>query len=324
MSINVCTRAREGRDRRADRRLPLHRRASARRCRGWCGTASACTTPACCRKYRRLVEQLAQAGLLKVICGTDTLGVGINVPIRTVLFTGADASTTAPRTAAAEGARVPPDRRPGRAGRLRHRRAPSSCRRPSTTIENEQAARQGRRRPEEAAQGRAQEGARGLRLLGRADVRAAGRRRARAADVELRASALDAAQRDRPPRRPVRRACGTLLADNHEAPAAQRRHIRRAIAIYRALLAGGRRRAARPSRTPTGRTVRAHRRPAARLRAQPAAVAVRARGARPARPRVADLRARRASRSSSRRSTTRGQVLLGPAVQGARRGGRRR
>ena len=39
-------------------------------------------------KYRRLVEQLAQAGLLKVICGTDTLGVGINVPIRTVVFAG--------------------------------------------------------------------------------------------------------------------------------------------------------------------------------------------------------------------------------------------
>nr|WP_028652029.1 DEAD/DEAH box helicase [Nocardioides halotolerans] len=39
-------------------------------------------------RYRRLVEQLAQAGRLTVICGTDTLGVGINVPIRTVLFTG--------------------------------------------------------------------------------------------------------------------------------------------------------------------------------------------------------------------------------------------
>ncbi len=39
-------------------------------------------------RYRRLVEQLAQTGLLKVICGTDTLGVGINVPIRTVVFTG--------------------------------------------------------------------------------------------------------------------------------------------------------------------------------------------------------------------------------------------
>jgi hypothetical protein len=38
-------------------------------------------------KYRVLVEQLAQRGLLKVICGTDTLGVGVNIPIRTVLFT---------------------------------------------------------------------------------------------------------------------------------------------------------------------------------------------------------------------------------------------
>jgi superfamily II RNA helicase len=38
-------------------------------------------------KYRRLVEQLAQSGMLRVICGTDTLGVGINVPIRTVLLT---------------------------------------------------------------------------------------------------------------------------------------------------------------------------------------------------------------------------------------------
>ncbi len=38
-------------------------------------------------KYRILVERLAQKGLLKLICGTDTLGVGINVPIRTVVFT---------------------------------------------------------------------------------------------------------------------------------------------------------------------------------------------------------------------------------------------
>jgi superfamily II RNA helicase len=38
-------------------------------------------------RYRRVVEKLAQDGLMKVICGTDTLGVGINVPIRTVVFT---------------------------------------------------------------------------------------------------------------------------------------------------------------------------------------------------------------------------------------------
>jgi len=38
-------------------------------------------------KYRVLVEKLAQRGLMKVICGTDTLGVGVNVPIRSVLLT---------------------------------------------------------------------------------------------------------------------------------------------------------------------------------------------------------------------------------------------
>lgn len=38
-------------------------------------------------KYRALVERLAQKGLLKLVCGTDTLGVGVNVPIRSVLFT---------------------------------------------------------------------------------------------------------------------------------------------------------------------------------------------------------------------------------------------
>ena len=38
-------------------------------------------------KYRLLVERLAQKGLLAVVSGTDTLGVGVNIPIRTVLFT---------------------------------------------------------------------------------------------------------------------------------------------------------------------------------------------------------------------------------------------
>ena len=38
-------------------------------------------------KYRLLVETLAQRGLLAIISGTDTLGVGVNIPIRTVLFT---------------------------------------------------------------------------------------------------------------------------------------------------------------------------------------------------------------------------------------------
>ena len=35
----------------------------------------------------QLVEQLAQEGLLPILCGTDTLGVGINLPLKTVVFT---------------------------------------------------------------------------------------------------------------------------------------------------------------------------------------------------------------------------------------------
>ena len=38
-------------------------------------------------RYRLLVERMAREGLLKLICGTDTLGVGVNIPIRTVLIT---------------------------------------------------------------------------------------------------------------------------------------------------------------------------------------------------------------------------------------------
>ncbi len=38
-------------------------------------------------KYRLLAEKLAQQGLLAIVSGTDTLGVGVNIPIRTVLFT---------------------------------------------------------------------------------------------------------------------------------------------------------------------------------------------------------------------------------------------
>ena len=38
-------------------------------------------------RYRRLVERLTQQGLLRVVSGTDTLGVGVNLPIRTVVFT---------------------------------------------------------------------------------------------------------------------------------------------------------------------------------------------------------------------------------------------
>ncbi|WP_028935250.1 DEAD/DEAH box helicase [Pseudonocardia spinosispora] len=86
-SINVCTRAEK--DRIAEliggfRFSAGFGRTLSRLVRHGIGVHHAGMLP----KYRRLVERLAQAGLLKVVCGTDTLGVGINVPIRTVVFTG--------------------------------------------------------------------------------------------------------------------------------------------------------------------------------------------------------------------------------------------
>src|ERR1700736_297853 len=86
MSINVCTRAEKDAiaDLIGDFRFSAgFGKTLSRLVRHGIGVHHAGMLP----KYRRLVETLTQAGLLKVICGTDTLGVGINVPIRTVLFT---------------------------------------------------------------------------------------------------------------------------------------------------------------------------------------------------------------------------------------------
>ncbi len=86
LSLNLCTRAERGR---LDEILAAQRfnspfgKSLKRWLRHGIGVHHAGLLP----KYRLLVESLAQQGLLKLICGTDTLGVGINVPIRTVLFT---------------------------------------------------------------------------------------------------------------------------------------------------------------------------------------------------------------------------------------------
>ena len=132
MSTNVCTNAGEGRHPAEAigefRFVAGFGRTLSRLVRHGIGVHHAGMLP----KYRLLVERLAQDGHLKVICGTDTLGVGINVPIRTVLFTqlakydGSDLAT-------AQRPRVPSDRRPGRPGRFRPRPAASSCRPPSTS-----------------------------------------------------------------------------------------------------------------------------------------------------------------------------------------------
>ncbi|MCG8591917.1 MAG: DUF3516 domain-containing protein [Proteobacteria bacterium] len=99
-------------------------------------------------KYRLLVEQLAQQGLLKVVCGTDTLGGGVNVPIRTVLFTrlskfdGEKVSLLSARAF---------KQIAGRAGRKGFdERGTVACQAPEHEIENrrlEAKAARGRRRP---------------------------------------------------------------------------------------------------------------------------------------------------------------------------------
>ena len=186
-------------------------------------------------RYRRLVETLTQAGLLKVICGTDTLGVGINVPIRTVLFTALSKyDGTKTRLLQAREFHQIAGRRPGR---LRHG-GPGGRAGPRARGGEREGPGQGGRRPQGAAQGGPQEAARGLRVLGQADVRAARRGRPRAADLELQGHPRHGAERDRPAGRRVRGHAPPADRQPRDRPA-QRRHIHQAIAIYRALLAGG-------------------------------------------------------------------------------------
>ena len=242
MSINVCTRAEK--DEIAEligdfRFTAGFGKTLSRLVRHGIGVHHAGMLP----KYRRLVETLAQAGLLKVICGTDTLGVG---------HQRADPHGAVHRAVqvrrqqdpAAAGARVPPDRRPGRPGRVRHGRARWSCRPPSTW------SRTSRRSPRPATTRRsgarwcARSRPRASSSWAEADLRAAGRGRARAADLAAsrsrHAMLLNVIARPGDAFAAMRH----LLTDNHETARPQRRHIRRAIAIYRALLAGRRGRAA--------------------------------------------------------------------------------
>ena len=147
---------------------------------------SACTTPGCCRATGGWSSSSPRRGCCTVICGTDTLGVGINVPIRTVLFTGlAKYDGTRQRVLRTrEFLQIAGPRGPGR---LRHRRV---RRRPGARARHREREGQGEGGREERGderaeagqaevQGAADEAARGHRRVDRADLRQAGRRRAR-------------------------------------------------------------------------------------------------------------------------------------------------
>ncbi|MGW0232197.1 DEAD/DEAH box helicase [Actinopolymorpha singaporensis] len=187
-------------------------------------------------RYRRLVETLAQAGLLKVICGTDTLGVGINVPIRTVLFTGLSKydGQKVRLLKAREFHQIA-----GRAGRAGYDTLGTVVvQAPEHVVENEKALAKAGDDPKKRRKVVRKKPPEGTIGWGRPTFE-----RLVAAEPEPLTSsfAVSHAMLLNVIGRPgdAFAAMRHLLTDNHEEPAAQRRHIRRAIAIYRALLAGG-------------------------------------------------------------------------------------
>jgi superfamily II RNA helicase len=235
MSINVCTRAEK--DEIADmignfRFTAGFGKTLSRLVRHGIGVHHAGMLP----RYRRLVETLTQAGLLKVICGTDTLGVGINVPIRTVLFTALSKydGTRARHLQAREFHQIA-----GRAGRAGYDTVGTVVvQAPEHVVENERAlAKAGddpkkrrkvvRKKPPERL---VSWGSPTFERLVAADPEPL-----QSSFVVSHAMLLGVISRPGDAFAAMRH----LLTDNDEDPAAQRRHIRRAFAIYRALLAGG-------------------------------------------------------------------------------------
>jgi superfamily II RNA helicase len=235
MSINVCTRAEKD----AIAELIGDFRFSAgfgktlsRLVRHGLGVHHAGMLP----KYRRLVETLTQAGLLKVICGTDTLGVGINVPIRTVLFTSLskyDGNKTR-LLQAREFHQIAG--RAGRAGYDTSGRVVVQA--PEHVVDNERALAKAGDDPKARRRVVRKKPPEGMVSWGKPTFE-----RLVAADPEPLTSSFKVTHAmvlnviDRPG--DAFTAMRHLLTDNHEDRAAQRKHIHQAIAVYRALLAGG-------------------------------------------------------------------------------------
>jgi superfamily II RNA helicase len=187
-------------------------------------------------RYRRLVETLTQAGLLKVICGTDTLGVGINVPIRTVLFTALSKydGTRARHLQAREFHQIA-----GRAGRAGFDTVGTVVvQAPEHVVENERALAKAGDDPKKRRKVVRKKPPERLVSWGNPTFErlvAADPEPLRSSFVVSHAMLLGVISRPGDAFAAMRH----LLTDNDEDPAAQRRHIRRAFAIYRALLAGG-------------------------------------------------------------------------------------
>jgi superfamily II RNA helicase len=235
MSINMCTR--EEKDRIAAaignfRFTAGFGRTLSRLVRHGIGVHHAGMLP----KYRRLVETLAQAGLLKVICGTDTLGVGINVPIRTVLFTGLSKydGVKTRLLKAREFHQIA-----GRAGRAGYDTIGTVIiQAPEHVIDNERALAKAGDDPKKRRKVVRKKPPEGQIGWGRPTFD-------RLVDAEpepltssfqvSHAMLLNVMNRGGDPYPALKH----LLTENHEERPAQRRHIRRAVGIARALIAGG-------------------------------------------------------------------------------------
>ena len=187
-------------------------------------------------KYRRLVETLAQAGLLKVICGTDTLGVGINVPIRTVLFTALSKydGTRTRLLQAREFHQIA-----GRAGRAGHDTMGTVVvQAPEHVVETEKALAKAGDDPKKRRKVVRRKPPPGFVSWGKPTFErlvAAAPEPLTSSFAVRHAMLLNVIARPGDAYQSMRH----LLTDNDEDQAARRRHISRAIAIYRALLAGG-------------------------------------------------------------------------------------
>ena len=187
-------------------------------------------------KYRRLVEQLAQAGLLKVICGTDTLGVGINVPIRTVVLTGLTKYDGRRQRVlkAREFHQIA-----GRAGRAGYDTTGAVVvQAPEHVIENHKALQKAGDDPKKQRKVQRKKPPEGFvtwtedtyeKLVAAEPEQLVSRMRV------THGMLLNVIAREGDPFAAMRR----LLRDNHEDPRSQVRLVRRAIALYRTLLTAG-------------------------------------------------------------------------------------
>ena len=187
-------------------------------------------------KYRRLVEQLAQAGLLKVIAGTDTLGVGINVPIRTVVFTGLSKYDGSRQRLlkAREFHQIA-----GRAGRAGYDTSGSVVvQAPDHDVENAKAVAKAGDDPKKLRKIQRKKPPEGFVSWNKATFQRLVEAEPEPLVSRMRVShsmLLNVIEREGDPFESMRK----LLRDNHEQPRNQARLSRRAIQIYRTLLSAG-------------------------------------------------------------------------------------